>query len=136
MNAARIKSLTPQAIKESFAKWAQVMEQLPDAARTSVVFYKFNPDKLRANGNMKDIENRFLEGRDSGSTPTALTWRSSAEDICEYDETWCELGRAVPGGEGGGVAKGEGALGPAWRVLVPVQAGPDNPDTALKCLLR
>jgi hypothetical protein len=74
MNAARIKSLTPQAIKESFAKWAQVMEQLPDAARTSVVFYKFNPDKLRANGNMKDIENRFLEGRDRGSTPTALTW--------------------------------------------------------------
>ncbi|KAJ4176306.1 hypothetical protein NW755_014480 [Fusarium falciforme] len=102
MNAAPIKSLTPQAIKESFAKWAQVMEQPPDAARTSVVFYKFSPDKLRTNGNMKGIENRFLEGRDRGSTAMALTWcvtpasRDRLVDFVDEFFNTCRCAGGVP----------------------------------------
>ncbi|WAO90152.1 FAD linked oxidase [Fusarium falciforme] len=97
-----LKALTPQAIKESFAKWAQVMEQPPDAARTSVVFYKFSPDKLRTNGNMKGIENRFLEGRDRGSTAMALTWcvapasRDRLVDFVDEFFNTCRCAGGVP----------------------------------------
>jgi hypothetical protein len=102
MNAARIKNLAPQAIKESFSKWAQVMEELPDAARTAVVFYKFNPDKLRANGDIKEIENRFLEGRDRGSTAIATTWcaapasRDRLGDFVDEFFTICRSADKVP----------------------------------------
>ncbi|KAI8686862.1 6-hydroxy-D-nicotine oxidase [Fusarium sp. Ph1] len=92
MNAARIKSLTPQAIKESFANGLKSRNSFPTRLA----------HKLRPNGNMKDIENRFLEGLDRGSTAMALTWcvapasRDRQVDFVDEFFNTCRCAGGVP----------------------------------------
>ncbi|GJN84524.1 hypothetical protein PLIIFM63780_008081 [Purpureocillium lilacinum] len=74
MNSARLKQLTPETIKQSFAKWVEVTTEAPDAARTAALFIKFSPDKMIANGNLPEHKGKYFEGRDRGATAIALPW--------------------------------------------------------------
>lgn len=74
MNAARVKSVTPEVITKAFAAWIKGTDEIQDAKRTVVIFHAFNPNKLQVNGVGQDGKGVFLESRDRGFNFTVSAW--------------------------------------------------------------
>jgi hypothetical protein len=102
MNAARVKSLTPESIARVYAAWAKGTDDIGDAKRTVAILQAFNPNKLQANGAAQSQGGAFLESRDRGFNVTVSAWCMSANSQGKLRELVDEI--LAIGREGDGVA--------------------------------
>lgn len=96
MNSARLNAMTPEALRESFDLWVKTTDPLPDTSRSGLIFHKFDPSRLRANGSTKEHANKFLESRDRGSTAMVMAWsgtQESHEKLLAFVDAFLEICR-------------------------------------------
>lgn len=100
MNAARVKTLTPEAITKAFAAWVKGTDDIEDAKRSVVVFHVFNPNKLQANGVGQAGKGAFLESRDRGFNVIVTGWcmnPGSQKKVQDLVDEVLVIGRAGDG---------------------------------------
>jgi hypothetical protein len=78
MSSNRIAHLSPQALKDTYAKYLAVTDKYPDASRTAFMFHSFNPSKLAEIGATPEGKGRFVEARDRGFCTVGVSWCSEA----------------------------------------------------------
>ncbi|KAL6867887.1 FAD-binding domain-containing protein [Trichoderma novae-zelandiae] len=74
MFAARSARLSPQALKDAYARYIAETDRYPDASRTALMFHSFNPRKLAELGATPEGEGKFVEARDRGICTVGVSW--------------------------------------------------------------
>lgn len=98
MVAARIARLSPQALKDAYARFVAETDRYPDAARSAVMFHSSNPRKSTELGATPEHAGKFLEARTRGISVLGVLWcqePATHEALAVfYDETLASLQKA------------------------------------------
>lgn len=97
MVAARLKTLEPPSITQTFAAWVKATDDIDDSKRTAAVYHCFNTVKLQVAAVGQQDSGPFVEGRDRGYLATISTWTSnpaSHSKLMQFVDSALALNRA------------------------------------------
>ncbi|TFB04777.1 FAD-linked oxidoreductase afoF [Trichoderma ghanense] len=98
MFAARIARLSPQALKDAYARYVAETDRFPDASRSALMFHSSNPRKSTELGATPEHAGKFLEARNRGISALGVLWcqePATQEALAAfYSETLASLQKA------------------------------------------